>query len=94
MRRARENYLWIALMKVSFVVFLILFSLDIVLTFYYLRTLESAPNAATGAIYALNIHGWVVYLDEARHRLLGTLEAAEVVSAVVFAVARVVTLLR
>ena len=45
-------------MKVSFVVFLILFSLDIVLTFYYLRTLESSPNAATGAIYALNIHGW------------------------------------
>jgi hypothetical protein len=94
MRRARENYPWIAIMKVSFVVFLILFSLDIVLTFYYLRTLESSPNAATGAIYALNIHGWVVYLDEARHRLLGALEAAEVVCAVVFAVARVVTLPR
>ncbi len=81
-------------MKVSFVVFLIFFSLDIVLTFYFLRTLESSPNAATGAIYALNVHGWVVYLDYARHRLLGALEVAQLVCAVLFGVARIVTLRR
>lgn len=81
-------------MKASLVVFLILFLLYAALAFHYLRTLESFPDATTGAIYALNIHGWVVYLDEARHRLLETLEVAQLVSAVVFGVARIVTLRR
>jgi hypothetical protein len=91
MRRARENYPWKTIMKASLVIFLIFFSLYAALAFHYLHTLESFPNSATGAVYPLNIHGWVVYLDQARYRLLGALEAAEVVCAVVFAVARVAT---
>lgn len=88
------RYPWNTIMKISLITFVTSFSLYAALAFYYFRTLESFPNAASGSIFPLNIHGWVVYLDQPKHSLLGVLEAIQIICAAIFAVTRIVTLRR
>jgi hypothetical protein len=67
-------------MKCSAFIFLISSLLFFGLTFYYLSTLTSVPDVTTGAIYPLNSHGWVVYLNRPQNLLLKWLERLAFIS--------------
>jgi hypothetical protein len=81
-------------MKVSFLAFLFTFFAFLGLAFYYLETLKSVPDASTGAIHALNFHGWIVYLNGQQHALLMTLQGVGVACAGVAVIVKLLVLRR
>jgi hypothetical protein len=81
-------------MKVSFFAFLLTFFGFLGLAFYYLKTLKSVPDASSGAIYPLDSHGWIVYLDGQQHALLMTLQGVAVACAAVAVIVKLSVLRR
>ncbi len=88
------RHVWHTVMKVSLAIFGIFFVSYCGFASYYLHTSAAVPNARTGSVYPLNIHGWVVYLDHSQHFLLGVLEAIQIICAAACAIARIATLRR
>lgn len=91
---AQNRNLWNNIMKGSYFVFLIAFFIFLGLAFHYLSTLKAVPDVKTGAIYPLNIHGWIVYLNRQQHVLLNGLETISVACAVVAVAIKLLVLRR
>jgi hypothetical protein len=73
---------WKVVLYSSYIVFLISFSLCLGLEAHYLSTLKPVPDPANGAVYPLNWHGWIVYLNGEQRRLANGLFWVSLVSCV------------
>jgi len=74
-------------MKVSFLIFVLSFFLQLSLMYYYLNKLYAQPTVTTN--YPLNIHGWVVYLNPRQRVLLTIVETVTATAAGIAAFIRV-----
>lgn len=71
---------------ISLVLFCVFFALRIGFGFYCLHTQKSFSDVATGTIYPLNVQGWIVYIDEPKHRLLEAIVAMQWIFSGIFAI--------
>lgn len=69
------------LIRMIYALGVIFFLLYMGLFHYYAWTLNTVPNAAMGAIYPLNMHGHVVYLNRFQNRCLTTIKSCGVTCA-------------
>jgi hypothetical protein len=74
-------------MKVSFLIFILSFFLQLSLMYYYVNKLYSVPAVETD--HPLNIHGWVVYLNPQQYVLLTILETVTMIAAGIASVIKV-----
>jgi hypothetical protein len=60
------------------------------LEFHFIRSRPSVPSVSEGRVYALSVHGWVVYLTLMEHALvIGLFVTFAVLAAVAFAIDRI-----
>lgn len=77
-------------MRVSFLVFILSFSLQLALMVYYVDKLYSVRTVESN--YPLNVHGWIVYLNRQQHGLLSILETVTVIAAGIASIIKIFVL--
>ena len=90
--RAVPREPWKTIAKVSLVVYSIAFLSFVNLIWYYLHHSEFVVDTKTGAIYPLNYHGWIFYINQARHHLLEQLKIVQGISGGIFVAAGIVNI--
>jgi hypothetical protein len=85
---------WKIILVGSLSLYLVCFFVHMGLAFHYVRNSSPVPNVQTGAIYQLSMNGWFVYLNESQHQLLERFWSMGLIFALVFVLARLLTLHR